>query len=321
MSDAYHQLTQAFPDWPFQAEYPLAQQTYFRVGGPAEVYIELTDREQIAQLVKACHQQAIPLTVLGGSSNVIISDQGVAGVVLKPVVDDFSVVSTSEKRTVVHAGAGVKTALLVRKTVDEGLTGLEFFLGVPGTVGGAVYNNAHYLSHLISQHITRVEVVQPTGDLRWLSHEECAFGYDTSRFHQTQEIIVRVEFSLEQGTRERSEALIREATLYRAQTQPLGLPSSGCIFQNVPNTPELEERFPQFAGKPYVPGGFLIDQAGLKGATQGDIQVSDKHAAFFINTGQGTAADIKTLIDRVKKTVKDRFGAELREEVFWLGKP
>lgn len=319
MSTLFQQLKHAFPDFSFQVEYPLAPQTYFKVGGPAEVYVALAEREQITNLVKYCSEHQIPLTLLGGASNVIVADAGIRGVVIKLANETFEVVEEAGSLTTVRAGAGLKMALLVRHTVDAGLTGLEFFLGVPGTVGGAVYNNAHYLQALISEHITRVEVIGPDGHSVWLASTDCQFGYDTSRFQKTHELIWQAEFALPKGTADLSADRIREATLYRAQTQPLGLPSSGCIFQNAPNTPQLKKLFPQFADQPLVPGGFLIDQAGLKGVHEGDIEVSDKHAAFFINKGNGTAAQIQTLIERVKATVKDKFGAELHEEVFWLG--
>ena len=321
MNTLTQQLQTAFADFSFQADFPLSTLTYFKVGGPAETYLELGQREQIITLVRYCHEKNIPLTVLGGASNVIVSDQGIPGLVLKLVNDEFTVVGKQGEKTLIRAGAGLKTALLVKQTVDAGLTGLEFFLGVPGNVGGAIYNNAHYLEDLLSEHIYRVEVIQEHGEVTWLTWEECQFGYDSSRFQKTKEIILQAEFHLKSGTKEMSQELIRRATLYRAQTQPLGMPSSGCIFQSTPNTPELKKQFPQFADKKYVPGGFLIDQAGLKGAQEGDIKVSEKHAAFFVNTGSGTAADIKKLIKRVKTTVKEKFGASLQEEVFWLGRP
>jgi UDP-N-acetylmuramate dehydrogenase len=189
---------------------------------------------------------------------------------------------------------------------------------VPGTLGGAVYNNAHYLSDLISEHINRVLVIDRQGQEKWLSKAECDFKYDYSRFQKTKEIILAAEFSLSLGNPQESQARIREATLYRAQTQPLGMPSSGCIFQNVPNDPNLQKLFPQFAERSHVPGGFLIDQAGLKGERVGDVEVSQKHAAFFVNHGTGTSEQVEELVTKVKQRVKAKYGVELHEEVFYL---
>jgi UDP-N-acetylmuramate dehydrogenase len=320
MTTLQKQLTTTFPDLPFQLDYDLSKQTYFKVGGHAEIYLELADRELIIALVKYIQDKQLKLTIFGGGSNVIVADEGIQGLVLKLTNDDFTVLEKQADKTKVQAGSGLKTALLVRQTVDAGLTGLEYFLGVPGNLGGAVYNNAHYLQELLSEHISQVEIINKQGEAEWLSQKDCQFDYDASRFQTSHEVILQVEFALTIGSKEESQEKIRQATLYRAQTQPLGLPSSGCIFQNTPNTPELKKRFPQFADRSHVPGGFLIDQAGLKGEREGDIEVSDKHAAFFVNLGQGKASDIKKLINRVKSTVKQKFGVELREEVFWLGK-
>jgi UDP-N-acetylmuramate dehydrogenase len=321
MTKIQQQLTSKFPAIEFQLDLPLAEKTYFKMGGPAEVFLATADRSQIQQLVAFCYQSSIPLTILGGASNVVVSDQGIEGLVLHLDHNQVSDTGTTiDQKTLIQAEAGIKTALLVKQVIDLGYFGLEYFLGVPGTLGGAVYNNAHYLEDLISQHIHRVEILDETGTFIWLTKDECVFGYDSSRFQQTKEIIMTVEFALAKGDKEKSQALIKEATVYRAQTQPLGEPSSGCIFQNVPITPELKQQFPQFADKKFVSGGYLIDQAGLKGAHQGEIEVSQKHAAFFINKGNGTSQDVRQLVARVKDTVKAKFGVELQEEVFYVGK-
>ena len=312
--DLKQQLTSQFPWFEWKFNYPLNERTYFKLGGPAEAYIELSKKEDVSALVKFCNEHSIRLTMLGGASNVIVADEGVSGVILHLTNDDVVEIAAG----IVQIGAGIKTALAVKKTVDLGYTGLEYFLGVPGTLGGATYNNAHYLQDLVGEHIHRVEVIDEQGNARWLTHQECEFAYDYSKFHNTRDVIFTVEFKLQKGNPEQSMQLIREATEYRARTQPLGLPSSGCIFQNTPNTPKLQKLFPQFAQRSHVPGGFLIDQAGLKNERVGDIEVSDKHAAFMINRGQGTAAQLKELVTKVKQRVKDQFGVELREEVFYL---
>lgn len=317
MTTLQQNLQKNFPNLSFKFDYSLKQQSYFKVGGPAEAYLELKDKEEIAKIVKFCNQNSIKLTIFGGGSNVIVADEGVKGLVLKLTNSEFKH-ELRDQKDYVYVGAGQKTSLLVRDTLNLELTGLEFFLGVPGNVGGAVFNNAHYLDDLISDNIEKVEVVNKNGEITWLDVEECEFAYDSSRFHKTKEVILGVVFQLRKGNKEESQELVKKATLYRAKTQPLGIPSSGCIFQNVPNNSELKELFPQFAEKEFVPGGFLIDQAGLKGKTIGGVEVSQKHAAFFVNHGKGTSADIQQLIEIVKQQVKDKFNVELREEVFWL---
>jgi len=324
--DTYQKLTDSFPELAFQSDVPLADKTYFKLGGPAEILLQTKDEQTIAKLYKWCTQNKVPVTALGGASNVIVSDDGISGLVLQITNDSCNVISNEssnensakENNSILKVGAGCKTALLVRQSVDFGLAGLEYFLGVPGTIGGAIYNNAHYLEDLIGTHVYRVKIANQNGEILWLSQKECAFGYDSSRFHTSKEIILEVEFSLTPGPKESSMALIAEATKYRASTQPLGAPSSGCIFQNAPNTPELQDTFPQYAKNAFVGGGFLIDKAGLKGTKIGGISVSQKHAAFFINDGTGTAAEVQELIKLVQDTVKKKFGVELKEEVFVL---
>lgn len=321
MTKLQQQIKNRFPDYHFELDLPMSKKTYFKIGGPAEVFIELNEKQEIIDLVSWCKENNFRYLFFGGGSNVIVSDKGITGVVIKLTNNQIEFeekeLNLSEK-TKIMIGAGEKMSSAVRKTIDEGYTGLEYFLGVPGTIGGAIYNNAHYLEDLIGKHVSRVEILNESGEFQWLSREECDFSYDFSRFQKTNEIIYRVEFLLEQGDKNHSMALVRKATEYRAKTQPLTLPSSGCIFQNVPNTPELRKQFPLFAERKHVPGGFLIDKAGLKGEHEGGIEVSDKHAAFFVNTGQGTAAEVKKLISRVKSAVKDKFNVELNEEIFWL---
>ncbi len=319
MTSTLELLQLQFPQLKFSSELVLAPLTYFKIGGPAEVYVEIDNPETLTAVVNYCRPAQIPLTMLGGASNVIVADAGIRGLVIRFIYQQLEVtdIELTDKR-VIRVGAGIKTALLASQTIDHGFTGLEYFLGVPGTLGGATYNNAHYLADLIGEHIYRVQIIDQHGELIWLTHIECEFGYDSSRFQRTKEIIVAVEFALSRGDKEQSRNLIKEATLYRSKTQPLGMPSSGCIFQNPPNTPELQQLFPQFADRTHLPAGFLIEQAGLKGTRVGDIEVSHKHAAFFVNQGQGTARDVATLVNQVKQVVKDKFRVELHEEVFYL---
>lgn len=316
----FNQLQQRFPNLDFKNQYSLTSQTYSKIGGKAEVYLELSKREEIIEIVTFCKENNIKLTILGGASNVIISDEGISGLVLHLKNDHLTILDqvVENDKHLIRVGAGLKTSLLVKKTVDLGYTGLEFFLGVPGSVGGAIFNNAHYLENLISNYVYQVEIVTMGGEVKTIYNHECEFGYDTSRFHKSGEIILEVIFSLKKGSKKKSQELIKESTQYRASTQPLGLPSSGCIFKNTPNSPHLKELFPEFKDQRFVSTGFLIDRAGLKGIRVGGVEVSTKHAAFFINTGNGTAADLKKLIELVKSRVKSKFDVKLKEEVFYL---
>lgn len=311
-------VQQKIPHLQPQFDLPLAPMSYFRIGGPAEVFIECDTREKIIEVVQFCDVEKVPFRILAGASNVVIASKGVKGITLSLTNDQYEMKQDEDDKTLVQVGSGYKTALLVRRTIDDGLTGLEYYLGVPGKIGGAIFNNAHYDSHLIGENVTQVEVVTQEGEVKWLTQAECDFRYDHSRFHSSNEVILMIQFALKRGDKEASMSMVKEATLRRARTQPLGEPSSGCYFKNVPNTPQLMQLFPEFKDRPEFPSAFLIDKAGLKGKEVGAIKVSEKHAAFLVNTGNGTSDEVKQLATDVKNTVKARFGVELTEEVFWL---
>ncbi len=281
--------------------------------------MKINDRDQLVELIRYSRSQDLPLTVLGGLSNVIISDQGIEGLVILTRHNQIDVIDEDQDKALLQVDAGLRTSSLVNKTVDLGFAGLEPFLGIPGRVGGAIYNNAHFQDELIGAFVDQVEVLNSNDEVMWLSQDDCQFSYNLSRFQTTDEIILRVRFKLSKSNAQLSRQKMRQSTLHRIKTQPLSLPSSGCIFKNPANNDFLRERFPQFKDKQYISAGFLIDQAGLKGQKQGDIQVSQEHAAFMVNLGEGTAQDVKKLIARVKQEVVKKFKVELEEEVFWLG--
>lgn len=319
MTDSEQKLISTFSQLKFELNANLAPLTYFKIGGPAQVLVKVNEKQDLINLVRFCQKENFKFTVLGGASNVIVCDQGISGLVIFVKFNHIELISKDEDQGLLRAEAGIKTALFVSRTInDYGLAGLENFLGVPGTLGGAIYNNAHYLEKLLSRYIKRVNIIDEKGDVRWIDKAECDFGYDSSRFHQTNEVILEAEFVLPLGDIEESKSLVKKATLYRAKSQPLAEPSSGCIFKNVLNNEKLKQKFPQFADRRHVPTGFLIDQAGLKGARQGDIEISHKHAAFFINKGQGKAKDVEKLIEKVQSVLEKKYEVKPEPEVFWL---
>lgn len=327
------QLQNRFPDLTFQAEVPLAPYTYMKVGGPAEVLWQAKQYPDFKKVAEFVQREQLPVTILGGASNVVVRDGGIRGLVILNGCDavthagslhelfednsDFSeeIQKMAENHQVLLAESGIKTALLVRKSVDFGLTGLEPFLGVPGTLGGAVFNNSHYTEELIGNYIAGVEAVDEHGTARWLTNSQCDFRYDHSRFHHFKEIILRALFALKPGDRELSMQKIAQATVKRATTQPLGTANSGCMFQNVVLDAEQQERF----GKKVLSAGWLIDQAGLKGMRVGDAVVSTKHANFVVNEGNATFRDIETLVQKVQEEIQRKFGLSLKQEVFFIG--
>lgn len=311
---------QNFPTLNFLFNYPLASKSYFKIGGNAEVFYSARTRQEAADLLSFCNKHGIEFHILGGGSNVIIADEGLRGLVLSLDFKELKFISETETELIVQADAGIKTAHLVAQAANKGGSGLEGFIGVPGTLGGAIYNNAHYLDNLIGNHIREVEAFDvKIGKTIVFSHEKCEFAYEASVFQKNNYLLIfSATFELKKDDPEEINKRIKDSMQRRESRQPLNLPSCGCVFQNPKNTEKLKKLFPQFSEAEFIPSGFLIEQAGLKGIREGDIQVSEKHAAFFVNLGEGKASDVKKLIAKVKAVVLEKFDVILKEEVFYL---
>lgn len=292
-----------------QTNAPLADLTTFHVGGPADWLVEATSVAEVAAIVQLARECDVPIVVLGGGSNVLVADAGVRGVVMRLRLQ--SIGQTADDR--VRAEAGVTINGLVRWTIARGLAGLEAWAGTPGTVGGAIYGNAHYSGTNIGSLVTRVGVVTPAGDVAEAAAVDMAFGYDTSRVQRTREIVLWTEFGVTTGDPAALREAARASLAFRKRTQPLALSSAGCVFQN-PDA--IRDAVP--AGIP-PSAGALVDRAGLKGTSIGGATISPRHANFIVNEGDATARDIRTLMERARLGVRDRFGVELKYEVVFLG--
>jgi UDP-N-acetylmuramate dehydrogenase len=288
---------------------PLAPFTTFKVGGPADWLLELHGGNELQQAAAFARQAGVPLIALGGGSNVLVSDAGVRGIVVRVHGGEVRPVDASG----VRADAGVTINGLVRWTIGRGIAGLEAWAGTPGTVGGAVFGNAHFRGRLISELIDRVTLVTADGAVADLPVSEMEFGYDYSRLHRTREVVVSADFQVSSGDPAALRAVARESLAFRKRTQPLESASAGCIFQN---PDPARDRVP--AGIP-PSAGALVDRAGLKGAREGGARVSPTHANFIVNEGGATARDIRALIERCKTEVAARFGVTLHEEIVYLG--
>ena len=290
------------------AQVPLAPLTTFRVGGPAEWLIETRSSEDIVAAVKLADQAGIAVTMLGGGSNILIADGGVRGLVIRPRGGAIVLVDGR-----VRADAAVTINGLVRWTISHACAGLEAWAGTPGTVGGAIFGNAHFGGRLIGDLVESVRLASPGGGISDVPSAEMAFGYDRSRLQSSGEILLSAEFRVSRGDPAALRATARQSLAYRKRTQPLDTPSAGCIFQN----PEK--------GRDAVPDGIpwsagaLVDRAGLKGHAVGGARVSPAHGNFIVNEGMATARDIRLLIDHCRAAVRDRFGVELREEIVCIG--
>jgi UDP-N-acetylmuramate dehydrogenase len=302
-------LGKAFGAEHVHREAPLAPLTTFKVGGPAEWLVNLHRSDEVERAVAIAKDAGVRVTVLGGGSNVLVADAGVRGLVIRVHGGEVHALGPS----LIRADAGVTINGLVRWTVNRGVAGIEAWAGTPGTVGGAIFGNAHFRGRLISELIARVRLLSAGGTLADVRSSEMEFGYDFSRLHRTREVVVSADFHVSQGDPGTLRAVARESLAFRKRTQPLESASAGCIFQNPdPARDHVPEGIPPSAGA-------LVDRAGLKGARQGAARVSTTHANFIVNEGGATARDIRALIDRCKAEVETRFGVRLREEIMYLG--
>jgi len=288
---------------------PLAMLTTFRVGGPADWLVEARTPDAAGAILRAARARAVPVTILGGGSNVLVSDAGVRGVVMRLALGGIA----QRGPGLVRAGAGVTINGLVRWLVSRGLAGLEAWAGTPGTVGGAIYGNAHWSGTNIGDRVARVGVMTDAGDERILEASEMEFAYDRSRLQRSGELLLWAEFRVTAGYSEALRRRARESLAFRKRTQPLALPSAGCVFQN---PDPARDAVP--AGVP-ASAGALVDRAGLKGHRIGGAVISPVHANFIVNDGGATARDVRALIETARRAVRERFGVELRDEVVYLG--
>jgi UDP-N-acetylmuramate dehydrogenase len=291
------------------ADVPLAPMTTFRVGGAADWLADVRSVDELRGVLAIAREAGVPVTVLGGGSNVVVADDGVRGLVLRIALTGIS----QPAAATVRAEAGVLINGLVRWTIGRGLSALEAWAGTPGTVGGAVYGNAHWQGRNMGDLISHVLLATRSGEMLTVSAAEMEFGYDTSRLQRTGEILVWAECRVAAGEPEALRAEARRSLAFRKRTQPLATPSAGCIFQNPdPARDEVPAGIPPSAGA-------LVDRAGLKGTTVGGARISETHGNFIVNQGTATAEDIRTLVEIARRAVRERFGVSLRDEVVWLG--
>ena len=301
-------LVAAFGDTRIHAQVPLAPLTTFKVGGPADLLFEPRSSAEIVRAVEYARATGVPVTVLGGGSNVLVGDRGIRGLVLRPRGGAIA----SEAPDRVRADAAVTINELVRWTIARGLAGLEAWAGTPGTVGGGVYGNAHWAGRLLSDLIESVRLVELDGTVADVPAEAMEFGYDRSRLQRTGEVLLSARFVVRYAEPAALRATARASLAYRKGTQPLHAPSAGCIFQNPDPADALPDGVPRSAGA-------LVDRAGLKGARVGGAIVSPTHANFIVNDGTATAADIRSLVERCRAAVRARYGLALRDEIVCLG--
>lgn len=281
---------------------PLAAYTSFKIGGAADCLVTVNTRDTAAAVLRFCTQENLPLFVLGNGSNLLVSDRGVEGVILRV---DCGKDGLTAKGTQVTAQAAVPLSRLCRFACEHGLSGLEFAYGIPGTVGGGTYMNAGAYGGQLSDVIKSVMALTQTGEVLELSADTLDFDYRHSVFMEQPFLIWSVTLDLERGESTEIRKAMEQHLCCRREKQPLEYPSGGSFFKRPKGF---------FAGA-------LIEQCGLKGATVGGAQISEKHAGFLINRGGATCDEVLELCRQVQQTVKDRFGVTLEREVQFIGRP
>ncbi len=279
---------------------PMSKHTTFRIGGPADYLVLPASAREVAAVLVIAREYGMPVTILGNGSNVLVRDKGIRGLVLK---FDATMGSITHNGTTVKAGAGASLGDVARYAAGHGLTGLEFAVGIPGSIGGAVFMNAGAYEGEIGCVVAAVTAVTPDGRLQRFGHVDIRFGYRDSIFQHNGCIICEVELALAAGDDATIDEKMTEYTSRREAKQPIEMPSAGSTFKRPPG---------YFAGT-------LIEQAGLKGYKIGGAQVSGKHAGFIVNAGGATAADVLALIKEVQRQVLERFGVKLQPEVRIFG--
>lgn len=346
----FDQLSSALSDLEFSTETPLANYSQVKIGGPAEVFIEVKQQVQLVRLLQYCFNQHVTFYVLGWGANTLLADRGLRGLVIKNAVTDICILSDEEtqqalnhfnppplkprfelsdahpeaslfreveqlaanaSRILVKITAGTPLPVAINQLTSQGIGGLEWYAKIPATVGGAIYNNIHGGKHYLSEVLYSVDILNTHGRLETISISDLDMDYDQSRFHNTSEFILSATFLLY-----RLEAsLLQKVALQWAKSkanQPQK--SLGCVFQNLDKTDQDRLDLPTSSV------GYLIDKVlHLKGFQIGDAQVSLQHAAFIVNLGHATAADYLAVIKHIQQVAQDQCQLFLKPEIFFLG--
>lgn len=280
---------------------PMKNHTTFRIGGPADILVKPSDIEQIKNVCMACRAENEPYMIIGNGSNVLVSDDGIRGVVIL-LLDNYDRIRV--ENDIITAQAGARLSKIGAAALRGSLTGFEFACGIPGTLGGACIMNAGAYGGEMKDILLGVTAMDKDGNIREYEPHEMQLGYRTSRFAREGLIVLEARMQLQKGNQSEIEAYMKDLAARRREKQPLEYPSAGSTFKR----PEG-----YFAGK-------LIMDAGLRGYSVGDACVSEKHCGFVINKGTATAEDVCTLMKNVSEKVKAEFGVELEPEVRIIGR-
>jgi len=299
----------------------LRDYTTFKIGGPARYFFVAKSKEDLKNAILWAKKKKLPFFILGGGSNVLFSDNGFKGLVIKLQNTQYEI-----RNTKIVAEAGVPLQKLVLETAKKGLSGLENLAGIPGTLGGAIWGNAGAFGREIGDLVEEVKVLDVGSsrlEVKKLRNKGCKFGYRDSIFKRKKNwIILEATLRLKKGKKKEIEEKIKEFLRLRKEKQPLEFPSAGSVFKNVPveKVPKkIQEKFKEKIKDGFLPAGVLIEAAGLKGFQIGEVKISEKHANFIVNVENARAKDVVKLIELIKKEVKRKFNIEIEEEIKLVG--
>jgi len=299
------QMLEAFgPSLEFEKQLGLF--TTFKTGGPAKFFLKVKSAQEASVALKTAKRLNLPFFLIGGGSNLLISDYGIDGIVVKVDVRGLKIID----QTNILCGAGEDLMALINFAAVNGLTGLEFASGIWGTVGGAIFGNAGAYGGEIKDVTREITLVDITGNIKKVDRDYCKFTYRGSNLKQTREIVIDTFFELKKGDKIKIRERIDEILTIRSTKHPIEGKSAGSFFKNIPDPTQ-----------PYgkLPAGKLLDEVGCKGLSVGGAQVYEKHANIIVNTGTATSSDIRKLADLMKQRVLDKLGILLEEEVIQLG--
>ena len=281
---------------------PMKNHTSFKIGGPAEFFVKVSSIEELTKILEFCKLNDISLTVIGNGSNLLVTDKGIKGIVIKLEFKDIEIKSEEEQIEII-VGSGVQIGLLAQKLLKEEITGLEELSGIPGTIGGAVIMNAGAHGKEIKDIVDEVVVMDYNGNIQKFTNKESDFAYRCSKFLNGEFIILQVKLLLKKGNKKEIKEKMNEYVQYRKLKQPIEYSSAGSTFKR---------------GEDFITAK-LIDEAGLKGYSIGDAQISEKHAGFIINKGNATAKDVLELVKYVQDKVYKTFEKKIELEIKILG--
>ncbi len=277
----------------------LGNYTTFKIGGKAKYFFMAKNKDGLISAILVAKKLKSPFFILGNGSNLLVSDKGFEGLVIK-----LQVTSCKLRGNMIHAEAGVSLSQLLNIALKNNLSGLEWAVGIPGTLGGAIFGNAGAFGKSIGDNIKEVVAFDiKDKKIKILKNKECKFNYRESVFKKKNNLIIlSAKIELKKNNKKEIRNKIKEYLDYRKRHQPLNFPSIGSIFKNPKG----------------FSAGYLIEKCGLKGKKIGNVKISEKHANFIINLGKGKATDVKKLINLAKKKVKEKFGISLKEEIIYL---